>query len=199
MTRTPEPPPKTETVADRFQGAAYEPVEEIVRLISDGSFNTGPLNVYPFKSQLAEACREALNQMRNEPFNGRGMCAAIMSRAMELLKIKDHLNAPRGWLPVLKKLREDGGPATGSEPRIVKDCDVLNDTSCPFALSEFREQLAPFADILKDAVKHRAMPSYYSDAVDFLNYAIEQHPDRDLEGLVTVRDSMRGRIPANVR
>lgn len=190
----------TETVGDRFQGAEYAPVEELIHLISDGCFNTAALNKYEATHELDKACREALRQMGNDRFDGRKTCAAIMSRAMEILRLRHGLNAPRGWLPVLKELRAQAGPATAPKlvppPKLtIAPAEVLTNTLSAFG--EYRDRLQPFNDPLVEVAHYEGVPGNWRDAVRFLDCVIDGNvPHEQLAPLIAVRDEIRTRVPA---
>ncbi len=73
--------------------------------ISDGEFNLTFLQSYPQRPQLKECCRWAFEELAKEPYRGRLSCARVMGRAMELLREIYGCNAPRGWVPVMRRLR----------------------------------------------------------------------------------------------
>jgi len=73
--------------------------------ISDGEFNLTYLHSYPQRPQLEECCRWAFEELAEEPCYGRESCARVMGRAMELLREIYGCNAPRGWVPVMRRLR----------------------------------------------------------------------------------------------
>jgi len=77
--------------------------------ISDGEFNVSFLTKYGHGRQLAECCRMAIEELAEEPYEGRMSCARVMGRAMELLREIYGHDTPRGWVPVLRKLRETDG------------------------------------------------------------------------------------------
>jgi len=73
--------------------------------ISDGEFNLTYLARYPQRPQLEESCRRAYEELAEEPYRGRESCARVMGRAMELLREIYSCNTPRGWVPVMRRLR----------------------------------------------------------------------------------------------
>jgi len=84
--------------------------------ISDGEFNLDYLKSYSHVAELEECIENALLDVGHYPYQGRRSCALVMGRAMELLRDCYCLDAPRGWVPVMRCLRStdgDGyGPAT---------------------------------------------------------------------------------------
>jgi hypothetical protein len=191
------------TVADKFQNCPC--TEELIEAISDGSFNVAVLKSYPATQELDAACREALKQMGNNCFDGRKTCAAIMSRAMEILRLRHGLDAPRGWLPVLKELRAQGGPATAeptTPPNVFKPVradiqpeDVITDPRS--ALHFFQERLKPYADLLVETVETQGVPQSWQEAVTFLDWANNTWHPYDKAALIAVRDEIQSRIPAS--
>jgi len=175
--------------------------EDVIHAVSDGEFNLAALKSYDCTGELTDACRAAVQQMQNQPFVDRTTCAEIMSRAMEILDAQS-IKAPRGWLPVLKKLRIEGGPARVGAPEpfkpvrpAVQPDQVLVDKSS--ALHFYEEPLKPFHDLLVETAKYRGVPQRWADAVPFLDCAIEGDiPPDELTGLIAVRDEIQSRIPA---
>jgi hypothetical protein len=76
-----------------------------IELLSDGEFNTSYLSTYAHSAELIDCCKEAIRVLAHRPFQGRRSLADLMGKAMELLRSDHELNAPRGWLPIIQKLR----------------------------------------------------------------------------------------------
>jgi len=194
-----------ETVGSRFQGIEHKLSEapfldEVVHLISDGEFNIAALNSYDCVGDLTKDCGEAVRQMKNQPFLGRETCADIMGRVMDTLWLRG-IKAPKGWLPVLKKLREQGRPATVEAPEPFKPIRarleperVLVDVSS--ALHFYEEPLKPFADLLVETAKYKGVPQSWAEAVPFLDCAIDGNiPHDELGAMIAVRNEIKSRIP----
>ncbi len=188
-----------ETVGSRFE--MEQSHEEAIRLVSDGEFNLPALKSYDAVSELGDACCDAIREMKNQSFQGRVTCAEVMSRAMDILKLRG-FDAPRGWLPVLKKLRTEGGPATAEAPEPFKPIRakleperVLVDGSS--ALHFYEEPLKPFADLLVETAKYKGVPQSWAEAVPFLDCVIDGNiPHEELGAMIAVRDEIKSRIPA---
>lgn len=75
--------------------------------LSDEEFDVRFLAHYEYKEELTECCRLALQEMSDETYLGRVSSARTMGRAMGLLRDKYDLNAPPGWYPAMKRLRDD--------------------------------------------------------------------------------------------
>jgi hypothetical protein len=190
-----------ETVGDRFC-LENKSVEQIVQLISDARFNVEILAGYDSTDELEKSCRKAVQQMRKEKFSGLQTCAAAMDRAMTILKEDFGVNAPRGWLPVLKELRIEGGPATASKSKrqqLEENAVNILGPQSPLGFPDYKLRLKPFEQILIETAKHQAVPADWIQGVDFLNQVIRQHPDTNLSEVVAVRDEIQKRIPANVQ
>jgi hypothetical protein len=86
--------------------------EDITQL-SDGEFDIRALKKYEHTTELEECCREAATELADKPYHGFVSHAQVMGRAMELLRQKYDLNAPKGWVPVLRTLRTSGRPVRG--------------------------------------------------------------------------------------
>ncbi len=183
---------KKETVG-RFQGQYGE---DVIRAVSDGEFNLAALKSYEYTGELADACREAIEEMQNQPFDGRTTCAKVMGRTMEILDDQS-IKAPAGWLPILKALRADGGPARiklyVSPPfgHIAAE-DVLVDAAS--ALHCYEEPLKPFNDLLVETAKYKGVPQSWDEAVPFLDCALDGDTPRDeLGAMIAVRDKIQSR------
>ncbi len=186
-----------ETVGSRFEGLF---AEDVIHAVSDGEFNLAALKSYDCTSELADACRETVQQMQNQPFVGRATCAEVMSKAMNLLRLRS-VDAPRGWLLVLKRLRE-GGPATVEAPGpfkphirpSVQPERVLMDVSS--ALHCYEEQLKPYTNVLMETARYKGVPQSFSEAVPFLDCAIDGDiPHDELGAMIAVRNEIQSRIP----
>src|SRR5262249_43157900 len=68
-------------------------------------------------SNLLESCCSAIQELANEPFVGRTSYARVMGLAMEILRRDYSQDAPKGWVPVMKILREDSKPSLDSPVR----------------------------------------------------------------------------------
>ena len=79
--------------------------ETDITLLSDGAFNIRSLARYKYIPELLECCTEAVKMLEDRPLlNGRSY-AAIMGQAMELLRTVHQLDAPPGWVPIMRLLR----------------------------------------------------------------------------------------------
>jgi hypothetical protein len=79
--------------------------------LSNGEFDVTYLTKYPHRRQLEECCEKAVEELADQPYEGRISCARVMGRAMELLREDYGFDAPRGWVPVLRRLRAVEGGA----------------------------------------------------------------------------------------
>lgn len=63
---------------------------------------------YPHWTELHDACRDSIVEWSKDGdwFNGDITCAKLMQTAMELLKQRKGLNAPKWWIPLMVGLRE---------------------------------------------------------------------------------------------
>jgi hypothetical protein len=95
--------------------------------ISDGEFNVSYLAKYPHGRHLNECCHMAVEELAEEPYEGRVSCARVMGRAMELLREIHGVNAPRGWVPVLRTLRWTGISVPSPEQDRGDSEDALDD------------------------------------------------------------------------
>jgi len=100
-------PARERIVKDGISGNS---LERTLDIISDGLFQTATLNYYKSCPELTVACNHAIGHFGQEPFRTRKMCHTLMQRVMDDLK-KQGIDAPRGWVPVLRQLL-----ATQTEP-----------------------------------------------------------------------------------
>jgi hypothetical protein len=94
----------------------------LIEQLSDSEFDTQFLTTYDRTRELADSCRAAIEELSAKVFRGRSTLADIMGRAMERLRKDYGYDAPKGWLPVMRKLRQqiETEPA-GSGPPIVRE------------------------------------------------------------------------------
>jgi len=81
--------------------------EDAIHQLSDGEFNTRTLKTYKHTSKLVAECRRAIMDLSDKQFENRSSLADVMGLAMENLRGQHQLNAPPGWIPVMRKLRAD--------------------------------------------------------------------------------------------
>lgn len=77
----------------------------VVEVVTDGEFNPDALAAYPHSDALSACCIAAVGELAAEVYSGRPTLALIMDKSMSSLRSKYGHDAPRGWLPVLKRLR----------------------------------------------------------------------------------------------
>lgn len=65
------------------------------------------LTVFNKRDSLRRSCVKAIIELGSVPFEGKLTCAALMGRAMEILRREFHADAPNGWVPILKRLRQE--------------------------------------------------------------------------------------------
>jgi hypothetical protein len=124
---------KTMTIGDRFSDLGNS-LEDVVWEISDAEFEVKFLGTFAYRLELRESCLQAVAELAGEPFAGRVSCAKLMGRAMELLRDVYHANAPRGWYPVMKILREVSAPAPSP---------ATPDDDIPETNNDFGEPVSP--------------------------------------------------------
>jgi hypothetical protein len=183
--------------------------------ISDGEFNLTYLARYPQRSQLEECCRWAFEELADEPYHGRESCARVMGRAMELLREIYGCNAPRGWVPVMHRLRaaptgEIGAntPSTVSRSRsqsveedpfrgrpeelLTRPPSVLQYIDRDGALCALAEQRPDIKAAMVELARKRGVPCCYDDGADFMDELVTKiTPTPDL--LLMVRSQLRER------
>jgi hypothetical protein len=93
------------TIGDQFQLSGCT-LEEIVQAISDGEFEIGYLEDFAYRDELQECCLDAIEGLSSRQFAGPASNANVMGNAMEILRERYGVDAPRGWYPVMKTLRQ---------------------------------------------------------------------------------------------
>jgi hypothetical protein len=93
------------TIGDHVQISGASSIEEILRRISDSRFNPKYLGRFEHLGPLRECCLQAVADLAGEAFDGNRSFANVMGRAMGLLRERHSVNAPRGWVPVMRALR----------------------------------------------------------------------------------------------
>lgn len=98
-----------DTLGDRLHLRGLT-VSETIQAVTDGEFDISYLDRYKDTDLLADCCVAAADEYEAELYRGRWSLAAVMGLAMELLRERHNVDAPRGWLPVMKRLRQGGEP-----------------------------------------------------------------------------------------
>jgi hypothetical protein len=102
---------KPETFGGHFLMAPASSQEDLIMIVTDGEFPSGDwIRNYPHWLELLECCNEIITKMANYNFVGRKSCADVMDAAMKLQSRRHKNNAPKPWLPVLRKLYGTPGP-----------------------------------------------------------------------------------------
>jgi hypothetical protein len=174
-------------------------LEELIDQISDKEFDTEKLEKYDYRNELKTACIEAIEAKASRTLDRKSL-RAVMDHAMVSLK-KSDINAPGGWLPVMKILKL-GGPcrtfSTGKEhhDEFKPPTDLWTDPCS--SLRCYETELKPFREILDTAATQMPIPGCWTEAVEFLDAVINSINVEPPEELVKVRDSIREKIPTPV-
>jgi hypothetical protein len=132
--------------------------------ISDGEFDVSYLAKYRYSRELDDCCRMAVKELAEEPYEGRTSCARVMGRAMELLRENHGLDAPRGWVPVLRTLRATESSVPGRQ-QTVDDWERRAACAQPLAVDDLCVELCDASGqcfIGKDKEKLKALLEQYS-------------------------------------
>lgn len=87
----------------------------MLREVSGGAFELCYSGRYSYSHRLAVCCAQAIREFAEFPCTP-AIRADIMGRAMELLREKHGVNAPRGWYPAMKQLRGITSAGHQSQP-----------------------------------------------------------------------------------
>jgi hypothetical protein len=112
------------TVADVLASA------DVVRL-SDEEFDDRFMSDYPHATELQDCIRQVIYESLSDPYLGRQTNVRLMRRVMNLLKKEHGCSVPRGWIPVIEKLKKDS---------VVRAC--RSDLDEPFPEEIFRHSLS---------------------------------------------------------
>jgi hypothetical protein len=187
-------PARERIVKDGISGNS---LERTLDILSDGSFQTATLNYYKSCPELTVACNRVIEHFGQEPFRTRKMCHTLMQSVMDDLK-KQGINAPRGWVPVLRQLL-----ATQTEPLHIVP-DGVNVFETPSALV-FCRGLERHRDLLNAAAHEFGVPESWKAAVTFLIAVVNRLNNRFLAvpvELIEALEYFKGRVedcmPASV-
>ncbi len=194
MTSPTRHPQSGQTIGQHFDGMTSATTDELVKAVSSGRFHSRALQSYDHSDALAECCQDAILELSAQSFRGRASCARLMGHAMEMLRERHNLNAPPGWIIVLREIRAD---------KSLDFTDPLFETPAPTDLFEggsafsfYRDELRPFESLLVDVGKG-AVPRSWVEADMFLDAVSRALLDRGQsipEGLLKVRQHLRARM-----
>ena len=178
-------PPADETVGKRVQ-AAKNNLELLIDLITDGEFETGALEAYDHIDTLREVCFEVVEGMRANLFIDRLTCVKIMERINKVIRDEHGVNPPKGWVPVLRKLKVGGAIKLPTSARDVFSCRAI--------WSLYQNELAPYKEILQAAeASFGVCRDTYKDAAEFLAKVADRLPE-PIPALQAVRTAMMARV-----
>jgi len=210
---------RAETIAQHFSFANLKP-EEVCEVVSMGEFDSAYLKHYGSARLLAECCHHAAAELADVPFRGPQSCARVMGRAMELLRMNHGVNAPSGWVPVLKRLRKSNAPgtecalpevATASIPQASDSSSIWDEIPRPSAekvLTDPFSCLSCFPDQMREALRQNPLleglmietaretgvPDCYATCLDYMNSVIRKLKRQDSpvpDALIAVRKHLQ--------
>jgi hypothetical protein len=202
----------TETTIGRKFNFFHATLEQIVEQISDEEFDLMFLSRNPNLTELKDCCVLAVERMAGEPFAGRKTCADVMGRAMELLRYLHKLNAPRGWVPVIRALRSNPGSVRRDAARIGFEsigappaeevlthpasalCGIDN-FDCGGALQAYAEQHPELVDLFIQTAKRLGVPGCWLEGLVYVNAVIAELGAAP-GALVMVREKLQARCAA---
>jgi hypothetical protein len=190
----------TETTIGEHFHLADATMERIVVAISDGEFDPTFLGRYQHIAELRVCCVSAVERMAADPFVGRKSCADVMGRSMELLRHLHGLNAPGGWVPVIRALRSSPGSLCGRnvvrpmpvgaevpythnqipppppEKMLTDSPSALQaaDSECKGVLLAYAEQHPEFMDVLVKIAQNHGVPTSWAQALLFLDAVVAE-------------------------
>lgn len=102
------------TIGEHFAEITTSGKERTLELLSDGEIQLRSIKDYQHWEALLQSCRETIAAKSGVVFSGRrGACADLLDSAMQRLRRDHHgARAPKCWLRVIHKLRDEDGPVT---------------------------------------------------------------------------------------
>jgi hypothetical protein len=194
-----------QTIAEILEGTD-------IGVLSDHEFDVSYLEKYPHSRQLLECCWQAVRELADEPYRGRVSHAKVMGRAMELLRSIHGVNAPRGWVPVMRTLRTAGSnPLNQSTQGATRNpgcppipaAEVLTNWRSVFtvervnqdgALQKLAEQQPELNTLLLALAERLGVPGSYVEGLLFVHVAIETLGSEAPSVLLTARDWLREKV-----
>jgi hypothetical protein len=100
-----------ETVGQHFREIPDADKERTLELLSDGEIQLRSVKDYRYWDELLQSCRDTIGARKNFRFPGtRRACADLMDAIMQHLRREGHARAPKCWLSIIRKLRDEDGP-----------------------------------------------------------------------------------------
>jgi hypothetical protein len=149
-----------------------------IECLSDEEFDPEFLAHYQHRNELMWACNAAIHQLSEEPFEGRKSRARVMGLAMELLREAHKVDAPRGWLPAMKRLRTRSPELRSVVHREsnyqTEPCDVLTGEWLDFVdpnhcLRTLAMQKPELKELLVLAAERMGVPSCWLECRWYIN------------------------------
>jgi hypothetical protein len=178
------------TVGEHFHEIPQAGRERTLELLSDGELQLRSINDYAHWEELLQCCQETVAARKSFRFPGtRRACADLMDAVMQRLRADHHARAPKCWLVVLRKLRDEDGPVLiqprdpepHSEPGQSYE-DTKGDTlaegilrhmhSAVGAMSIFHPGLSTLEPILIEHARQHGVPQSWDTALPWIESLI---------------------------
>ncbi len=182
--------------------------------LSDYEFDVRFLAKYRYRLELAECCYQATLELWSEPYLGRVSNARVMGRAMELLREKHGLDAPRGWVPVMRKLRASSAAANSAAGNHKSGCEYAG-TPIPVPPAEevltsfysavhgidrdgrllaLAEQQPALKELLVRQARNRGVPTGWYTALPYMNAVLAELGDAAPGIMIELRNDLQARV-----
>jgi hypothetical protein len=184
------------SIGEHFREIPTASKERIIELLSDGELQLCSVNDYSHWDELLQSCKDTISARKNFRFSGRRAgCADLLDAIMQHLRKEHHVRAPKCWLFIIRKLRnEDGGlliqprdpeQAKPSWTRLkdhvieVLPEGILSESFSPLNFargcdSKFLKDLEP---MLIERARRFGVPKGWDDAVSWLDSLIAERSD----------------------
>jgi len=186
----------TETLGEHFREIPDASLERTIELLSDGELQLRSVKDYQNWEELIQSCQDTIAARKSFRFPGtRRACADLMDAVMQHLKRERGCRAPKCWLAIIRKLRDEDGPVL-IQPRDPEPPKP----PCPYggSLDSLLFQLNGFAPydvhaLLTEQATRLPVPECWTEALIFVEDLQARQPS--LPRLLTkLRDELRSRV-----
>jgi hypothetical protein len=181
-----------ETVGHHFREIQDASKERTLELLSDGEIQLSSIKDYSHWEELLQTCRDTIAARKMFRFPGtRRACGDLMDVVMQHLRKEYYVRAPKCWLVIIRKLREEDGPVLiqPREPEAVKpsyeatkgniqpDGILRHMRSAVSAMNLFHPGLTALEHILIEHARQHGIPQGWDAALPWIESLIASLTD----------------------